>query len=328
MAAPVRSTLLATAGVLALVLPAAALAGNGGFAPVEPESPNAEGITQSWWFVSAFILFIFVLVEGLLIGFVLRYRRRKRARDLDGAQIHGSTRLELIWTAAPVVILAAIGTFVFVKLPGVDNVPSASAGERLEVTVTGRQFYWQFEYPNGVIAIDRLRAPEGRTVSLLVTAPEFDVIHSWWIPTLGGKIDALPGVVNETWFRAEHAGIFEGRCAELCGLKHARMLAEAEVLPPAEFARWLNERREQQSFAPTELGEELWQGVCAKCHGSDGQGGYGPAIADSSLMENAAAIELLLRNGRRQMPAVGRGWSDRQMEAMTDYLEERFGGGD
>ena len=327
MAAPVRSTLLATAGVLALVLPAAALAGNGGFAPVEPESPNAEGITQSWWFVTAFILFIFVLVEGLLIAFVLRYRRRKRPRDADGAQIHGSTRLELIWTAAPVFILAAIGTFVFVKLPGIVDVPKASAGNRLDVRVIGRQFYWQFEYPNGVIAIDRLRAPVGRDVRLLVTAPDFDVIHSWWIPALGGKIDAIPGVENETWFRAKRVGIFQGRCAELCGVKHARMLNEAEVMPAAEFDRWLDERREQQSFAPTELGEELWQGVCAKCHGPDGQGGYGPAIADSSLLEDPRAIELLLRNGRGQMPAVGRGWSGREMEAMTDYLEERFGSG-
>jgi cytochrome c oxidase subunit 2 len=327
MAAPVRSTLLAIAGGLALVLPAAALAGNGGFAPVPPESPNAEGITQSWWFVSAFILFIFVLVEGLLLAFVLRYRRRKRPRDADGAQIHGSTRLELMWTAAPVFILAAIGTFVFIKLPGIVDVPKASAGNRLDVVVTGRQFYWQFEYPNGVIAIDRLRAPEGRDIRLLVRAPEFDVIHSWWIPALGGKIDAIPGVDNETWFHAERVGLFQGRCAELCGLKHARMLGETEVLPAAEFDRWLAERREQQSADTSPLGEEQWNGVCAKCHGPDGQGGYGPAIADSSLLEDPRAIALLLRNGRGEMPAVGRGWSGEEMDAMTGYLEERFGGG-
>jgi cytochrome c oxidase subunit II len=329
MAAPVRprAKLLLLACTLALALPVAALAGNGGFAPVDPESENAEGITQNWWFVTGFILFIFVLVEGLLVAFAVRYRRRRRAREADGAQIHGSTRLELIWTAMPVVILAAIAAFVFVKLPGIEDVPSAATGDRLDITVTGRQFYWQYEYPNGVIAIDRLRAPEGRNVRLLVVAPSFDVIHSWWIPALGGKIDAIPGVENETWFRAERTGVFPGRCAELCGLKHARMLAEAEIMPAGEFDRWLADRREQQSFAPTELGDELWEGVCTKCHGPDGQGGFGPAIADSSLLQDASAVEQLLRDGQGEMPPVGRGWSDRQMEAMTDDLEQRFGDG-
>jgi cytochrome c oxidase subunit II len=329
MAAPVRPSakLLLFACTLALALPAAAQAGNGGFAPVDPESENAEGITQSWWFVSIFILFIFLLVEGLLVAFVVRYRRRRRARGADGAQIHGSTRLELIWTAMPVVILAAIGTFVFIKLPGIEDVPSAATGDRLDITVTGRQFYWQYEYPNGVIAIDRLRAPEGRNVRLLVVAPSFDVIHSWWIPALGGKIDAIPGVENETWFRAERTGVFPGRCAELCGVKHAQMQAEAEIMPAGEFDRWLADRREQQSFAPTELGDELWVGVCAKCHGPEGQGGFGPAIADSSLLQDASAVEQLLREGQGEMPPVGRGWSDSQMEAMTDHLEQRFGDG-
>jgi cytochrome c oxidase subunit II len=327
MAAPVRSSfkLLVLLGVLAF--PAAAPAGNGGFAPVAPESENAEAITQSWWFVSIFILFIFVLVEGVLIVFVWRYRRRRRDREADGAQIHGSTRLELIWTALPVLILAAIGTFIFVKLPTIADVPSAAAGNRLDITVTGRQFYWQYEYPNGVIAIDRLRAPQGRNVRLLITAPPYDVIHSWWIPALGGKFDSIPGVETETWFRAERTGVYPGRCAELCGLKHARMLADAEVLPSAGFDRWLADRRVQQSAGTSELGQELWDGVCAKCHGDQGEGGYGPAIADSSLLQDTDAIERLLRNGRGEMPAVGRGWGSEQMEAMTGYLQERFGDG-
>ena len=317
---------IASTSVVLLADASAALAGNGGFAPVPPESPNAEGISQSWWFVTAFVIAIFLLVEVLLVVFVVRYRRRNRPRDADGAQIHGANRLELAWTIAPVVILFAIAAFVFAKLPGIQDVPAASGGEEnLVVEVTGTQFTWYFEYPNGVVAVDRLRAPEGRTVELKVSAPDWDVVHSWWIPALGGKIDAIPGKVNTTWFSAQRVGVFPGQCAELCGLYHAKMLAAVEVLPAEEFDAWLAEREEQQAAGTSPLGEELWEGTCAKCHGLDGEGGFGPKIAGTELIENADSIEKLLREGRGAMPPVGRGWNDTEMDALTDYLEQDLG---
>jgi cytochrome c oxidase subunit 2 len=319
---------ITSASVALLADAPAALAGNGGFAPVPPESPNAEGISQSWWFVTAFVLAIFLLVEVLLVVFVVRYRRRNRPRDADGAQIHGANRLEIAWTIGPVVILFAIAAFVFAKLPGIQDVPAATAGEEnLVVEVTGTQFTWYFEYPNGVVAVDRLRAPEGQTVELKVSAPDWDVVHSWWIPALGGKIDAIPGKVNTTWFSAQRVGVFPGQCAELCGLYHAKMLASVEVLPAEEFEAWLAEREEQQAAGTSPLGEELWEGTCAKCHGLDGEGGYGPRVAGSALVQDPAAIEKLVRQGGRiAMPPVGRGWNDTEMDALTDYLEQNLGG--
>jgi cytochrome c oxidase subunit 2 len=325
----VRRHIAATvsASVALLAAAPAALAGNGGFAPVPPESPNAEAISESYWFVSIFALAIFLLVEGLLIAFVVRYRRRRRPRDADGAQIHGSNRLELAWTVAPVIILAAIGSFVFWKLPVVEDVPASTGGqENLVVEVTGTQFAWQYRYPNGVIAMDQMRAPQGRTVELLITAPDWDVIHSWWIPELGGKFDAIPGRVNRTWFRAKRTGVFQGQCAELCGIYHAKMLASVEVLSPDAFDAWLAEREEQQAANTSPLGEELWEATCAKCHGADGDGGYGPPIAGSDLLDDPDAVEQLLREGRGQMPPVGRDWNDDQMEAITTYLEANVGG--
>jgi cytochrome c oxidase subunit 2 len=311
-------------GVLvALGLAAPALAGNGGLGPVPPESPNAEGISQSYWLITAFVVGIFVLVETLLIVFLVRYRRRNRPRAADGAQIHGSTRLETIWTVGPVLVLFAIAAFVLAKLPGIDNVPEARAGsDDLVVDVIGRQFYWEFRYPNGVVTIDRMRAPQGRTVVLKVTAPEQDVIHS-----LGGKLDAIPGRVNTTWFQAEREGVFLGQCAELCGIFHAKMTAAVEVLEPTAFDRWLEDRGAQQTAGTSPLGEEMWEGVCAKCHGLDGGGGYGPGVAGSSLVDDPAAMETLIRNGRNLMPAVGPDWSDEQVQAITDDLQERFGDG-
>jgi cytochrome c oxidase subunit 2 len=293
---------------------------------MSPESPNAEGIRDSYLFVSIFTLAIFLLVEGLLIAFIYRYRRHKRARFEDGAQVHGATRLELAWTAFPVVILFLIGTFVFIELPGIKDVPSAGAGGQLEIQVTGRQFYWQYEYPNGVIAVDTMAAPAGVPVRLVVSAPDSDVIHSWWIPALGGKIDAIPGTVNETWFQAENPGRYAGQCAELCGLEHAQMLASVEVMPEAEFAVWLEERRSAQTAGTSELGKELWEGVCAKCHGLSGEGGIARALAGSALLTDPTTVEAIVRNGRTTrrgvMPAVGSGWTSEQIDALVGYLQE------
>lgn len=320
--------LLVLAGLLTLaVLAAPAALAQGSFAPVEPASPNAEGIRSSYLLVSIFVLAIFVLVEGLLIAFIVKYRRRRRGRFEDGAQIHGQTRLELLWTALPVVVLFLIAAFVFVELPGIKNVPEAGASGELEIRVTGRQFYWQYEYENGVIAIDTMRAPAGVPVRLAVSAPDSDVIHSWWIPALGGKIDAIPGRVNETWFRADRPGVYEGRCAELCGVGHALMLAKVEVLPPSEFAAWLDERRAAQTTGDVALGQETWDGVCAKCHGPAGEGGLYRAVAGSQTLRDPEAVESLVRNGLRTMPAVGAGWTAEQIDALNAYLEESPPGG-
>jgi len=320
--------LLVLAGLLLVAAVAAplGLADNGGFTPVDPASPNAEGIRDSYLFVSIFILLVFVLVEALLLAFIVRFRRRKRDRFEDGAQIHGATKLELMWTVGPVIILVLIASFVFIELPGIANIPSAEARGRLEVKVTGRQFYWQFEYPNGVVAIDRMRAPAGVPVRLEVVSTDEDVIHSWWIPALGGKIDAIPGTVNETWFEVEEPGVYEGQCAELCGVQHAAMTTAVEVMPEDEFDAWLEERRAEQSEGTSELGQELWEGVCAKCHGLAGEGGIGRRLAGSPLLADPRALETIVRNGRvtrrGRMPAVGAGWTSEQMDALIAHLRE------
>jgi cytochrome c oxidase subunit II len=331
MTPPVRRKLLVTVAVVAtcLTVASSATAGNGGFAPVPPESPNAEGITQSYWFITAFVLAIFLLVEGLLVAFVLRYRRRNRARDTDGAQIHGSTRLELMWTAGPVLVLFAIAAFVLVKLPGIADVPAADARGPLQIRVLGSQFGWEYRYPNGVISIDRMRAPAGVPVELEVTAPDWDVIHSWWIPALGGKIDAIPGRINHTWFEADRLGTYRGQCAELCGLYHAKMHAAVEVMDADRFVSWLRAAAADQTRPSTDLGRQEWRGYCAKCHGLDGEGGYGPALPPETLTDTKT-VDRIVREGKavpgkNVMPPVGRDWTDEQMNSLNAYLEERFG---
>ena len=119
---------LAVVSLCALALSGVAFAGNGGLAPVEPASPNAERINDSYFWVSIFTGAIFLLVQGSLLWFIVRYRRRRRDRSEDGAQVHGNTNLELAWTVAPVLVLVAIGGFVFWKLPGIQDVPERERG--------------------------------------------------------------------------------------------------------------------------------------------------------------------------------------------------------
>jgi cytochrome c oxidase subunit II len=313
---------LVCVALLALALAGAALAGNGGFAPVAPASPNEGGIRSVYWLILGFTGFIFVLVETALVVFIVRYRSRGRSREVEGPQVIGHTNLELAWTAGPVLILAVIAAFVFYKVGGIRNAPAATGGKQT-IRIEGHQFYWEFVYPNGAISINTLRLPVDRRIELEIVSA--DVAHSWWVPALGGKLDAIPGQTNRESFRATKEGTFRGQCAEFCGIQHAAMIAYVQVLNQEDYDMWVKGRLSH----PSEVGRETFQGVCATCHGLSGQGDIGPPIGQSPLLADRNAMTLLLRNGGIKMPAVGRTWSDAQLKAVLDYLQKRFhtGGG-
>jgi cytochrome c oxidase subunit 2 len=299
--------------VVALATAGVAAAANGGFAPQHAHSPNAHRINAVYYVIFGFTAAIFVIVETVLVVFILKYRSRGRGREVEGAQVHGNTRLELIWTALPAVILCIIGVVVFIELPKIANVPAASASDRLNITVEGHQYYWQFDYPNGARSIGDLHVPANKVVYLTIVSP--DVAHSWWIPQLGGKTDAIPGRTNHTWFKADREGTYSGQCAEFCGIFHEAMHATVIATSDAEYQAWLADA------AKTDLGREEFQGVCATCHGMKGQGGYGPAIADNSIIVQPAGLDAIVRNGRGNMPPVGATWTAAQMHALLVYLK-------
>jgi cytochrome c oxidase subunit 2 len=323
MPPPVRRKTLVLVLALgaALAFAAVAYAGNGGFAPETPHSPNASRINDSYKWISIFAAGIFIVVEGSLIWFVFRYRRRGRPRTAEGPQIHGATRLELIWTAIPVLIIVAILSFLFYKLPGIRDVPSARAqGGPLRIRIDAHQFYWQFTYPNGSVSIDELHAPVARVVRLDIYS--HDVDHSWWIPELGGKFDAIPGQHTHTWFKADRTGTYKGRCGEFCGVFHAEMAARVVVESKDDYDAWVLHE------GPQNLGRSEWIGVCAKCHGLSGRGGYGPNIATSTLLVQPQGLRDLLTNGQNRikptssyMPPVARAWTDDQFRALERYLK-------
>ena len=307
---------LSCVALLSLACAGAALAGNGGIAPPSPASPQAHDIRQIYWLILGITAGIFLLVELTLAIFIVRYRSRGRAREVEGPQIRGHTNLELAWTAGPVVILAVIAAFVLFKASGARTAPAGTNPQA--IGIEAHQFYWLFTYPNGARSVNTLRIPVGRTVELDISSA--DVAHSWWVPSLAGKMDAIPGRVNRMSFRADKLGAFPGRCAEFCGIQHTQMLATVEVLPPDEYDSWVRQRRVE----PQALGRETFEGVCATCHGLAGQGDIGPPIAGNPLLSDPAALTLLLRQGRGKMPAVGTTWDDTQLSATLAYLKKRF----
>jgi len=235
------------------------------FTPQSGGSPNANHINSLYKITLYIALVIFIAVEGGLAYALLKFRARKGA---VAAQIRGNTRLEVGWTVAAAVILLALAVITFAKLSSIQDPPNsgpngeqlagssgllyASAerklppnGKSLNITVIGRQYLWQYIYP-GASEPDGLGAPyayqdmvvpTNTTVTLDIVSE--DVVHSWWIPALGGKFQAVPGYHNYTWFKATKPGIFRGQCALLCGRGHARMIASVKAVPPAQFEAWL-----------------------------------------------------------------------------------------
>jgi len=302
--------------VAVLVTAGVAAAANGGFTPEYAHSPNAQRISTAYYLILGFTGAIFVLVETALVVFIWKYRSRGRPRTAEGPQVHGHTRLELIWTVIPVVILAVIGIFVFYELPGISDVPAASAGDRVNITVEGHQLYWQFDYPNGARSIGDLHVPVDKVVYLTIVSP--DVNHSWWIPQLGGKTDAIPGKTNHTWFKANRPGTYIGQCAEFCGTFHEAMRARVIATTASEYESYVS------STARKDLGRSEFQGVCATCHGMQGQGAYGPNVSANPLLVQPSGIAPIVRNGFGKMPPVGEGWSDAQIKALVQYAKAKI----
>ena len=293
----------------------------GGLTPVDPDSPNTQRIEDLYWFIGFWAALVLLSVAVPLVLFLVRYRSRGRSRAVEGPQVHGSTRLEIAWTAVPVLILLIVSVFTFYKLPGI-RLAAEKREQAVTIQVAGRQFYREYRSPNGVVAIDKLRAPADRLVELKITAPANDVIHSFWVPDLFPKQDAIPGQTNTTRFRAGE-GTYRGQCYELCGLLHAAMPSEIELIPAAEYQSWVEEQARAQETGESDLGAQEFNGVCAKCHGAKGQGFIGPGLS-AGTVANAASVEQIVRNGRGKMPDVGSGWDERQMKALTDYLKRRF----
>jgi cytochrome c oxidase subunit 2 len=262
-----RCLLLAVATALAGALIVAPAAHAGLLFPESGGSPNADSIKTLYIMIFVLALVIFLGVEGLLIYSLIKYRAR---RGRVAAQIHGNTPLEIGWTVGAAAILIFITAFTFIKLPDIKN-PKPSAvdangnavattdhalfastdqsvpkGPVLNLRVDGQQYVWAYQYPGQekVRSYVDMVVPVGMTVILDITSD--DVAHSWWIPKLGGKMDAVPGYHNKTWFQipadnipaGQTQVVYTGQCAELCGRNHANMYARVIGMRMDDYKAW------------------------------------------------------------------------------------------
>jgi cytochrome c oxidase subunit 2 len=255
---------------------------SGAFADaISPESgggsPNAEKIDTLYKYSFALGVVIFLLVEGVLIYCLVKFRHKRGGPE--PAQIRGNTTLEVGWTVGAALLLVVLAVVTFIYLPGIRNPAGPSANglnvaaatqfasidqkappgnpkQSLTIKVNGQQYLWRYTYPNGAYAYYDMVVPYDTTVVLNITSSDVD--HSWWIPKLGGKADAIPPAskyVNKTWFKITKKGngkygrftgasYFTGQCAELCGDNHADMRARVIALPPDEYLQWVDQQKQ------------------------------------------------------------------------------------
>jgi cytochrome c oxidase subunit II len=306
-----------------------------------PASPQAQAIYDLLLLLFAVSVVVFVVVEGLLIYAVIRFSRRPGKGEVTAH----TRRLELAWTAAPAITLAVIFLIMgavmwFLTTPDAElrGVPTSPTGKEIQVRVVGHQWWWEFEYPDlGIRTATDMHVPIGLLAVLSVESD--DVIHSFWVPQLSGKIDAVPGQTNKAIFSATKAGIYRGQCSEFCGVQHAQMLFWIAADSPAQFEAWA---KHQQALPPPMTGQAAkGQDVfltagCSGCHnvnGSEAMGKFGPdlthiagrsALAGGMLKNNPESVARWLTDPQKVkrgnfMPNLN--LSPEQVSDLVEYLE-------
>ena len=262
--------------VLAALLVLAPEASADLISPESGPSENANDIDTLYKITLYIGLVIFLLVESVLIYSLIKFRARRGGPE--AAQIRGNTPLEISWTIGAALILVLLATVTFVYLPGIKDPPNSKAsaieqaegsdyatinqkeppdGNALKISVNSQQYIWRYDYEDSedqLFSFHTLYVPVNQTVTLKIYSS--DVAHSWWVPKLGGKADAIPGHTNETWFRADEEGTYEGACAELCGEGHADRRTRVVVLPADEYEAWADQQTADIKAAQDGLAEQ------------------------------------------------------------------------
>jgi cytochrome c oxidase subunit 2 len=319
---------------LCLAIVASACSGDTPQTSFNPRSDYANEGLNLFVLVIWLGVIIGVLVEIALIAAAIRYRRRPG--DRLPPQIHGSTVVEVLWTTGPVLVVGAI---LFFTVPVIFSTQAPAPSGSMDVEVIGHQFWWEFRYPDAnVITANELRLPVGRTVNLVLHSD--DVIHSFWVPALGGKRDAFPGHTNYIWLTPNSVGEFPGQCYQLCGYSHGNMRERAIVQTPQDFQTWLASQQ-APAVTPTDPtameGGQLFQTRgCAACHtinGTPAQGTIGPnlthlasrGVIAGSILDNTAQD---LRTWLHDPPAVkpgsimpNLGLNDHELDVLVAYLQ-------
>lgn len=199
--------------------------------PLNCAGPNACEIVSIYASIFWIAMAVLIVIGGLIVYAALRFRRRD---DQEPKQIHGNPRLEILWTAVPVVIVAFLFIRTTLRMDYVRNGPPPQQ----TIQVTGIQWAWSFKYSTGKFTSTKMTIPTGQVVRLEVTSK--DVLHSFWVPRLGGQIYAIPGQMNHGWIEASQPGQYFGQCNELCGLFHSTMILEVDAVTPEQYQAFLS----------------------------------------------------------------------------------------
>ena len=261
----------------------------------DPAGEVAEKQLDLFYIIFWAAVVVFMVVGGALVYAVIRYRR-KPGRDEMPTQTHGNTRLEILWTIAPAIVLAAIAvpTIIYIF-----DIAEATGADALEVNVTGHQWWWEFEIPeHNVVTANELHVPVNRQIKLNLRSD--DVIHSFWVPKLAGKVDVVPSNVNRMKFSSKYVGEFFGQCAEFCGVAHANMRLRVIVESQFEFDKWVARYHEIAARPPPTGNTSEARGFtvfasrgCLLCHKSDG-----PAS-----LEVRGSLRVAFERGELRFPA-------------------------
>jgi cytochrome c oxidase subunit 2 len=302
-----------------------------------PDGPQAVQADRLWDVTFAIAAVVFVLVEGGLIYILFKYRESRKGPAVDPKQLHGHTKLELLWTAIPAVILTGIA---FMTVPVIFD-QAREPENPLKVEVIGHQWWWEYKYDNGVVTANELHIPTDRPI--LLDLRSVDVIHSYWIPKLAGKRDVVPGRINHMTIEAPEPGTYLGQCAEYCGLSHANMRAKAIAHEPADFDRWVEEQLADAANdgSVNEGRDVVLKGqfaggqACVACHavkGTEAAGIIGPNLTHIASRERFAGemfelneenLKSWLKDPPAQKPGSKMpdlGLTDDQIDDLTAYL--------
>ncbi|NNE68895.1 MAG: cytochrome c oxidase subunit II [Rhodothermales bacterium] len=242
---------------------------NGSFWLPEAASTIAPEVDALFYFVYWTSILFFVGVVGFLIYFAVKYRRKDHS--FVPPAFHENKWIETASIVIPTILVLIVFTWgfkVFVKM-------YAAPPDAYEITVRGKQWYWEYEYDNGVVVPNEVHVPIGRPIKLNMSAT--DVLHSYFIPEFRVKHDVLPNRYTSLWFQVDEAGEYQVYCTEYCGTSHSAMLGKLIAEPEAEFQRWLSDQNADRP--PEELGEILVASYnCAACHSVDGSRGVGPTF--------------------------------------------------
>ncbi|HEY8186761.1 MAG TPA: cytochrome c oxidase subunit II [Pyrinomonadaceae bacterium] len=240
--------------------------------PFVPDSASTVSgkVDALYFYLTGVTAFFTLLISGVLIFFVIRYRRRM-PNEIP-RPIAGSHKLESLWSVIPFIIAMSMfgwGAQIYFE----NSRPPKNANE---IYVVGKQWMWKIQHSTGQREINELHVPSGRKIKLIMTSE--DTIHDFFIPAFRIKADVLPGKYTTQWFEATKPGTYHLFCAEYCGMNHSGMIGSVIVMQPTEFDNWLSGNASQQS--PAVAGQQLFQSLgCVSCHGANGEGGRGPALA-------------------------------------------------